>query len=97
MSYSPGILFYSRVYFFFQFHMESFGGFFCSRKLILKDSSSKPHSRCTNNKSVYFFFFISVLVMMNFLSGLLHGVIRVPDCVESEMPELLTPIAASNE
>lgn len=38
-----------------------------------------------------------VLVMMNFLSGLIHSVIRAPDCVESEMLELRMPIAASNE
>lgn len=50
-------------------------------------------------KMCIFFSSISgrVLVMMNFLSGLWHGVIRAPDCVESEMPELLRPIATSNE
>lgn len=52
--------------------------------------------------NIFFFSSISghVLVMMNFLSGLLHGVTAVscaPDRVESEMPELLTPIAAPNE
>lgn len=60
-----------------------------------KDSSPK---RMKNSERVCFRFELERIDdVMNFLSGLLHGVIRAPDCVQSEMPELLTPIAASNE
>lgn len=70
--------------------------FFFTKELSLKDTSSKHCSTCTNNTNVHIVYSLSLCLERGTLSlsGLIHSVIRAPDC---EMPELLTPRAASNE